>query len=436
MWNRPSNIRPTIYRGELFYFTSASSWEYIEDGALGVADGRIQAVGDFTTLRAAYPEAPLVDYRGFLLMPGFIDAHLHYVQSEIIGLYGKQLLDWLQLYTFPAEEAFRDAGHARRIARLFLQELFRNGTTACVAFASIHPQSVEALFDEASRYDMCLITGKVQMDRQAPPALCESVGESERQVLSLLPRWHGKGRLRYAVTPRFALSCSPQMMRLCAELLQAFPTTYLQTHLSENKDEIRQILSLFLDKKDYLQVYEDFGLLTDRSLLAHGVHLSSAERRRIATAGAAVVHCPTSNAFLGSGLYSLKEANLAQVETLLGTDVGAGTSFSMFRTMGAAYGIQQLGGYSLSAFESFYRATLGAARSLRLDGEMGTFLPGRYADFIVVDYLSTLPQQLRAEYLSRTNQWDITQKLFGLQVMADDRSLRATYVSGKRVFPA
>ena len=154
MWNRPSDIRPTIYRGELFYFTSASSWEYIEDGALGVADGRIQAVGDFTTLRAAYPEAPLVDYRGFLLMPGFIDAHLHYVQSEIIGLYGKQLLDWLQLYTFPAEEAFRDAGHARRIARLFLQELFRNGTTACVAFASIHPQSVEALFDEASRYDM------------------------------------------------------------------------------------------------------------------------------------------------------------------------------------------------------------------------------------------------------------------------------------------
>lgn len=428
-----------IYRGELFYFldspfSGGDFFRYIPDGALCVANGHVLEAGEYLSLSQKYPEAEQVDYRGYLLMPGFIDAHIHAVQSEIVGMYGEQLLNWLENYTFPAEMAYRDRAYAEQMAAWFVHELFRNGTTSCVAYASSHPASVDALFTEASKYHMCMLAGKVQMNRAAPDELLDKVGENRTVVRNLIEKWHRQGRNRYVITPRFAVSCSSEELEVCACLHKLYPDTYIQTHLSENLGEIKQVKALFPHCSDYLQVYEEAGLLTDRTLLAHAIHLSDSERKRISAAKATVVHCPTSNLFLGSGLYDLRKAHELGVQTVLGTDIGAGTSFSLLQTMGEAYKVQQLNNYSLSALEAFYLATLGSARALHLEEEMGSFLPGRYADFIVVNYRSTHPQQLREAYLKRTNHWTIENILFGLQTLADDRAIQATYVAGQCVY--
>lgn len=424
-----------LFRGDIFYFTSSpleneEPYCFFADGGLAVCEGKVIASGPFREISAEYPDAELTDYSGKLIMPGFIDSHIHFPQSEIIGMYGKQLLDWLNAYTFPAEMAFSNPAHADRIARFFIQELFRNGTTCCMAYATVHPASVNALFTVASEYDMCMLTGKVLMDRNAPDGLMDTAGQGEAESRALIETWHKRGRNRYVITPRFAITSTNEQLLSAARLHKMYPDTYIQTHLSENKNEIGSTLSLFPDCRDYFEVYERAGLVTERSVFGHCVHLSDSECRRFAGAGAIVAHCPTSNLFLGSGLFDMQRARRFGMRTTLATDVGGGTSLSMLRTMGEAYKVQQLNGYSMSAFEALYSCTLGTAKALQLDAEIGSFHPGCLADFIVVDDAVTPSQRSRKDYLLRTGKWNLENCLFGLQILGDERNIAATYIKG------
>lgn len=428
-----------IFRGEVFYFVAspldhADAYRYYEDGALFVADGKVVEAGPFGRIHSRYPDVPVTDYSGKLITPGFIDSHIHFSQSEILGMYGKQLLDWLDEYTFPAEETFASMKYARYIARFFVKELLKNGTTTCAAYATVHPASVSALFSVASEYDMCILAGKVLMNRNAPRYLTDTTPQGESDCRSLIEEWDGKGRNHYAITPRFAITSTREQLESAGRLHAQYPNTYIQTHLSENKNEIESVLTLCPGHADYLEVYERAGLLTDRSIFGHCVYLTDREYKRLAETGGIIAHCPTSNLFLGSGLFNMEEANRQGVRTTLATDVGAGTSFSMWRTMGEAYKIQQLNGYPMTALESIYKCTLGSARALSLDERIGSFLPGRDADFIVVDYAATPAQELRMNYLRSKGKCTIENKLFGLQTLGDDRNTESTYLMGKQVY--
>lgn len=427
-----------LYKGDVFYFTDSplekkDSYTYIPDGALVVADGKVIETGSYASIKAKYASIQETDYCNQLIMPGLIDAHIHYSQTGIIGMYGKQLLDWLNDYTFPAEMEFSSGEHALAMADAFINELLRNGTTTCVAYPTVHASSVEALFQTASCKNMRIITGKVLMDRNAPDGLTDSVIQGEMECRGLIEKWHKNGRNLYAVTPRFAITSSTDQLLMATRLHKDYPDTYIQTHLSENRNEIDSTLDLHKGHSDYLEVYEKAGLITNRTLLGHCVHLSDDELSRIVQAGAIIAHCPTSNMFLGSGLFDMQRANEAGAKTVLATDVGGGTSFSMFKTMAESYKVMQTLGYSMSAFETFYKSTLGTARALQLEDKIGSFLPGREADFIVVDRTATPVQELRKDYLQRTGKWTIENQLFGLQILGDDRNISATYLMGRKV---
>ena len=428
-----------LYRGEVLYLIASpldhvEAYRYFEDGGLAVVDGKIVEAGPFEAMRSRYPDFPGTDYSGKLITPGFIDSHIHFSQSEIQGMYGKQLLDWLDEYTFPAEEAFSSMEYAQDIARFFVKELVKNGTTTCAAYATVHPASVTALFSVATEYNMCILAGKVMMNRNAPDYLMDTTHQGELDCRSLIEDWDGKGRNHYVITPRFAITSTPDQLKSAGRLHAEYPSTYIQTHLSENLGEIESVLSLCPGHADYLEVYERAGLLTDRSIFGHCVHLTDREYKRLGETGGIIAHCPTSNLFLGSGLFDMREANRYGVRTTLATDVGAGTSFSMWRTMGEAYKVQQLNGYPMTALEAIYKCTLGSARALSLDDRIGSFLPGREADFIVVDYAATSVQKLRMEYLRSRDKWTIENKLFGLQTLGDDRNTVCTYIMGKQVY--
>lgn len=428
-----------LFKGDIFHFTKSpleykDSYEFIPNGALVIADGKVLETGVYASLKSKYASIRETDYSGQLLMPGLIDAHVHYAQTEMLGMYGKQLLDWLNDYTFPAELQFNAADHATRIARSFIEELLRNGTTSCVAYPTVHTNSVNALFQVASEYNMRLITGKILMDRNAPEGLTDNVESGEKSCRELIEKWHGSGRNSYAITPRFALTSTPEQLRMAGRLHALYPDTYIQTHLSENRNEIASTLALYPGCSDYLEVYERAGLITERTLLGHGVHLSDSELKRIAAAKAIIAHCPTSNLFLGSGLFEMKRANNMGIQTVLATDVGAGTSFSMLKTMAESYKIQQTTGYSMSVLETLYKSTLGTAKALNMADKTGSFLPGTEADFIVVNSATTPTQQLRRDYLVRSGKWTIENQLFGLQTLGDDRNISATYLMGKKVW--
>lgn len=428
-----------IYRGTVFFFTDSplvknDSYTCIPDGALAVGpDGKVLETGAYDVIKAKYATFPETDYSGQLIMPGLIDAHVHYPQTEIIGMYGKQLLDWLNEYTFPAEMNFKSPEYAARVADLFLRELFRNGTTTCVAYATVHRGSVDALFEAASRYHMRLLTGKVLMDQNAPEGLRDTVASGERESRSLIEKWHNQGRNQYVITPRFAITSSREQLDMAGRLRKTYPDTYIQTHLSENKNEIGSALTIHPGHTDYLAIYEAAGLITDRTLLGHCIHLSDSELNRIAAAGAIITHCPTSNLFLGSGLYEMERANRSGVQTVMATDVGGGTSFSMFKTLGESYKMMQVGGYSMSTMEAFYKSTLGTARALQIADKVGCFGAGMEADFIVVNSAATPVQAAREAYLWRSGKWSVENRLFGLQILGDDRNITATYLMGQQV---
>lgn len=430
-----------IIRGQVFDFIKNPAecerkedcFRFFEDGGLVIENGLVKDIGEYEIFAPKYSNFEVIDYSGNLIMPGFIDTHIHYPQTEIIGSYGKQLINWLEEYTFPVEKGFSQPEYAENIADLFISELLRNGTTSCMTYATSDKVSVDAVFKAASKYNLRFIAGKVLMNRNAPVELCDNVESANLDCEYLIDKWHKKGRNHYAITPRFAISSDTDELKLAAQLHLKYPDTYIQTHLAENIKEIELTKKLFPDCSDYLNVYEKAGLVTSRSFFAHCIHLSESELKRLSTAGSVAVHCPSSNLFLGSGLFDLRKTVDAGVEVCIATDVGAGTSFSLLKTLGDAYKVQQLNGYSLDPFESFYRITLGAAIALKLDQKIGSFRIGNEADFVVIDYSASEILKYRMDYLIRNNLWDVEKMLFSLITMGDDRNVVATYLMGKKV---
>jgi guanine deaminase len=421
------------WRGTLVDFTAdprsagSGALRHVEDGLLVVSNGRIESAGPAAAALAALPPGtPVNDERGRIIMPGFIDAHVHYPQTDVIASHGKQLLDWLTDYTFPAESKFGDPAHAAAVAEFFLDQIIANGTTTAAVYATIHPVSVDAIFGAAQQRGLRLIAGKVMMDVNCPESVRDEAGQSYEDSKMLIERWHGKDRLQYAVTPRFAATSSERQLALAGRLLDEHPGIHMQTHLSENHAEVRWIAELFPWSKSYLGVYEKFGLVRKGSLFGHSIHLSEDDWRTMAAAGATAVHCPTSNLFLGSGLFDIDAAHASGTSVALATDVGGGTSFSMLRTMHEAYKVAQMGGHPFTSLDGFYLATLGSARALGLDGMIGSFNPGMEADFIVLDPKATPLIERRCALAA-----DIEQKLFALMMLADDRAVAATYILGR-----
>lgn len=408
--------------------------DHIPDGALVLGNnGRILWRGPIAALPDNLDSCHRTDYPGCFIMPGFIDLHVHFPQYRIPAAPGKDLLDWLERYTFPEEMKYGDHGHAEHAAHLFLQELFRNGTTSALAFATSHVESVNALFAAAEAHNMALITGKTMMNRMAPDGLTDEATQSYEDSQKLIDTWHGKKRLGYAVTPRFAITSTDSQLRYAGALLADNPDVLMQTHLSESLGEISTVEDLFPNACDYTHVYEQFGLLTDRSIFAHGVHLSESEFERIHNAGAAIIHCPTSNNFLGSGLFDMPAALKTgrPIHVGLATDIGGGTSYSMPATMGEAYKVAILKGYTLNAYEAFYMATLGNADIVNLSAEIGSLDVNKYADIAVINPCATPLLAMRQD-ISDT----LEQSLFACMILGDDRLIQATYVAGQPVYGA
>jgi len=405
--------------------------EYLQDGLLIVEDGNVVQCGSANDLLPALPENTVVEnLSGKLIVPGFVDCHVHYSQLDIIASYGEQLLDWLNRYAYPAEARFADPEHARSVADFFLDELLRNGTTTAMVFATVFPQSVDAIFAAAEERGMRLIAGKVLMDRMCPEELADSPESAYEDSKALIDRWHGKGRLGYAITPRFALTSTEQQLDAAGDLATEYRDTWVHTHLAENREEVDQIAAQFSWSRSYLDVYDHFKLLRERSVFAHCLYLDDADRVLMAGKGGAGAFCPTSNLFLGSGLFDLKSMVEAGVKVGLATDVGGGTSMSMLRTMSEAYKVLHLQGQSLPASRALYLATLGAAEALCIDDAIGNFEPGKEADFIVLDPDGAAITARRAQSAE-----SFEELMFALIFLGDDRNVAATYVQGQ-VSPA
>lgn len=408
----------------------AEQVRYLEDGVMLIEQGKIVAFDHWANLKDQLPaHAKITHYHEQLIIPGMIDTHIHYPQTEMVGAYGEQLLSWLNTYTFPTELQFKDAAYAKEIAEFFLDELLKNGTTTALVFCTVHPESVDALFEAAQVRQMRVVAGKVLMDRHAPDGLCDTAERAYNESKALIEKWHGKGRALYAITPRFAPTSTPEQLARAGQLKQEFPDVYVHTHLSENKDEIAWVKDLFPEQTGYLDVYQHYGLTGKRSVFAHCVHLEEHEWDCMHQTDSAIAFCPTSNLFLGSGLFPLKKTWDKQVKVGLGTDIGAGTSFSLLQTVNEAYKVQQLQGDKLSAYESFYHATLGGAKALDLDDKLGNFALGKEADFVVLDLKATALQALRQ---SRAK--SLEDALFALFTMGDDRNVESTYVYGQKVY--
>ena len=380
----------------------------------------------------AQPAAPgadwqRVDHAGRLILPGFVDTHVHSAQLDVIGSWGAQLLDWLETYTFPSEQRFADAQQAQRGSNAFLDALLAHGTTSAAVFPTVHKGSVDALFEGAAARGMRVIAGKVLMDRHAPPALRDDVEGAEGQCEELIARWHGQARLAYAVTPRFAPTSSDAQLAMAAGLLQRHPGLYLQTHVAENRAEVQWVAQLYPQARSYLDVYERFGLLGQRAVLAHGVWLDDADRALLQQHGAMLAHSPTSNLFLGSGLFGWAAAEDAGVHISLASDVGGGTSLSMQRTMADAYKVQAMAGTRLSAWALLHAATRGAATALGLGHEIGSLEGGASADLCIWDW-ATSPVAKRRQQVAR----DLHEKIFAWITLGDERDLIESWVAGER----
>ncbi|MBC7427760.1 MAG: guanine deaminase [Bacteriovorax sp.] len=420
------------FKADPFLVGDDKCFQYEGDALIIIEDGKIKSFGSYASLKDSILDgSEVTDYKDSLIIPGFIDTHVHYPQTQIIGAYGKQLLDWLNNYTFVAEQKFADKDHATEVAKVFIRESLRSGTTTSTVHCTVHPQSVDALFEEAEKLNLRMVAGKVLMDRNAPVALLDTAQRAYDESKALIKKWHGKGRLSYAITPRFAPTSTPEQLKLAGELWKEHPGTYMQTHISENIGEIAWVKELFPERSDYLDVYDHYGLLGARSLYAHGVHLTDSEWARMHKCGAAVCHCSTSNQFLGSGLFSFEKAKdkSRPVKTGLGTDIGAGTSFSHLQTMNESYKVAQLSGYSLSSLRAFYLATRGGAESLYMEDKVGSIAPGMEADLVVLDLKSTPLMDFRMGYCN-----DITEKLFILMTLGDDRATESVYVAGEKVY--
>ncbi len=424
----------TLYRGRLLDFQdepmegeSGGGYRYIEDGALVVGDGIIVAHGDYASITRGFPQVTMVDHRPHLITPGFIDTHIHFPQMQVVGSYAGALLEWLNKYTFVEEQKFKVPAHADRIAGLFFDELISNGTTTAVAYCSVHKESAEAFFAESERRNMRNVAGKVMMDRNAPPGLLDTPQSGYDDSKVLIAKWHGRGRQLYAISPRFAITSTQAQLEMSGALVRENPGCYMQTHLSENHGEIEMVRQLFPESIDYTDVYERYGLLGSKSLFGHCIHLSEREAGAMSESKSVAVFCPTSNLFLGSGLFDLARLSDAKrpVRVAVATDIGGGTSYSMLRTFDEAYKILNLQGQRYNPLRSFYQMTLGNARALSLHDKIGTLEAGSEADFVVLNAGATSAMKLRMETVT-----SLSEELFLLQTMGDDRSVTQTYVAG------
>jgi guanine deaminase len=406
-----------------------SAYEYFEDGVLVVDEGHIVAAGAAPKLLSELAaDTVIIDYTGKLIVPGFIDCHVHFPQLDIIGSYGAQLLDWLNRYAFPAEAKFADPDHAREVAGVFIDELLTNGTTTALVFGTVHPHSADAIFEAADAKGMRLIAGKVLMDSNCPEELRDDAKTGYADSKALIERWHGRGRLGYAITPRFALTSSARQLAAAGRLASEYPDVWIHTHLAENMDEVDEIARRFPDSRSYLDVYEQHGLLRERAVFAHCLHMDDEDRASMSAHGGAAAFCPTSNLFLGSGLFDLPAFRDAGIRCGLGTDVGGGTSLSLLKTASEAYKVLHLQEHALPATRALFLATLGAAEALYLDDKIGNFASGKEADFVVLDYEGS---NLTARRTAAAE--TIEEKLFALITLADDRNIAATYVNGVKV---
>ena len=420
----------SLYRGSIFHCIETSSGvepAYHEDGLMVIKGERIVEVGGYAELSARYSsEGSIVHFKDSLIMPGFIDSHIHYPQYKVISSYGSSLLEWLNKYTFVEEQKFSDSEYAAKIAELFLDELIKNGTTTAMTFCASYKQSVDVFFSAAEKRNMRMIAGKVMMDRNAPAGLCDDIDSSYADSKSLIEKWHNKGRLSYAVTPRFAPTSTEGQLIQAAKLLTEHPDVLLQTHLNENSEEIAWVKELYPEFNNYFDVYDKLGLSGPSSVFGHCIYNTVDEYKRMAETSSKVALCPTSNLFLGSGLFALNELESYGIDVALASDVGGGDSFSMFDVMNQAYKVCRLNGYNLDPVKAFYLTTLAAAKVLGVDDSIGNFESNKEADFIVLDLNAT--ELIRQKKQTATN---ISDLLFCLMMLGDDRLVDEVYILGQ-----
>lgn len=425
----------SAHRGTIFHYgdkanlqNAAETYEYFADGMLIIENGKVVAVGEASKLLKELPDGvEPVDHGKRIIMPGFVDTHAHSPQTTAIAAYGEQLLEWLNDYIFPSEAKFSDPVFARTGAAFFLDELLRNGTTTAAIYSSSHKEATDILFQEAEARSMRIIAGKTLMDRNAPKELQDTPESAYEDSKALIEKWHGRGRLSYAISPRFAPTSTKKELEVAKRLMDEYPNMYMQTHLAENLKEVELVRSLFPESKDYLDVYDQYGLLGKRSIFGHCVHLSDREFLRIAETGSVTSWCPTSNFFLGSGIFDYARAKNLNAMVTLATDLGAGTSFSMLATLNEAYkGSAIRAETKLSSFDAFYLITLGASRSLSLEHAIGNFSQGKEADFVVLDPECTPLMSYRMDYTK-----NLADQLFVLMMLGDDRTVAKTYIAGK-----
>jgi guanine deaminase len=424
------------FRARILHFTAApdlrtgAGVEYFDDGVLLVERGHIKALGRAQDLaRQGLDLQTCRHYPDYVLMPGFIDTHVHYPQTRVIASYGEQLLDWLNGYTFPAELKFSDPDFAASAAQEFLQLLLQNGTTTAMVYTSVFAQSTHAFFSAAEKMNLRMIAGKVMMDCNAPAGLLDTPASSDAESRELIEAWHQHRRLHYAVTPRFAPTSSPQQLTIAGQIYRDYPNLYVQSHLAENSQEVAWIKSMYPQARHYVDVYDRYGLLGERCVYGHGIHLNDDEVARLAQTKTGIAFCPTSNLFLGSGLLDMERLESAGVPLSLASDVGGGTSFSLLRTMAEAYKVLQLQGQNLHPLKAFYMATLGNARALQLDDRIGNFAKGKEADFILLNLEATPLQAIRQQSATK-----LAERLFALMMLGDEHSIARTYIMGKLAF--
>ncbi len=426
-----------LHLGQTLHFTGdpfvegLAATRHSGRGGVLVRDGHVAATGEADALRAAHPDAPVTDHGDRLLLPGFVDAHMHYPQTAMIASWGKRLIDWLNSYTFPEEMKFADPDYAAEIAGRTHDLALMNGTTSLTSFCTIHPTSVDAFFDAAQARGMAAFAGKTCMDRDtAPDGLRDTAASAHDDSAALIARWHGKGRATYVITPRFSPTSTPEQLEALGALWAANPSCLMQTHLSEQLDEIEWVRGLYPQARDYLDTYEAYGLLGERGLYGHAIHLEQREADRLQEVGAGLVHCPTSNTFIGSGIFDM-ENRIAEGQRIgLATDTGGGSSFSMLRTMAAAYELGQLRGNPIHASQLLWLATEGSARVLHMEGRIGRLAEGAAADMIVLDLASTPAIAQRAAVAG-----DIWDAIFPTIMMGDDRAIARVYVAGREMHP-
>lgn len=429
----PTAIR--ALRGRLLWFVDdpwtagEAAHRFIADGLLVIEGGLVKAAGEAKALLPTLPaDVEILDHRPHLIMPGFIDAHIHMPQTQVVASYGAQLMEWLNKYTFVEEQKLGQQGHAEKLSRFFLDELLASGTTTAAVYCSVHSQSADAFFAESERRNTRMIAGKVMMDRNAPEALRDTAESGYRESKALIARWHGKGRQLYGITPRFAVTSTPEQLAAAGQLAAEHPHCHVQTHINENRAEIAFARKLYPQAADYADIYRGYGLLGPRSLMGHCIHMTHNEWQAFAETGAVAVFCPTSNLFLGSGLFDWAHARQRGVKVAVATDIGGGTSYSMLRTMAEAYKVLQLQGQSLSAFAALHAITLGNAAALGLDHLVGSFEPGREADVVVLDTGATRAMAHRLETMR-----ELAEELFVLVTLGDERNVAATYVMGELI---